>query len=143
MCHFIVFNTALQTTDKSRTFPLCVSGNVFRIIRVADAHEHAAGVSLHRDGGFGRAAVQLLPPLVRRHLPGQRPVEHPLPVSRSQAGTRETHGSLIPRIAFHQGVTLNLAFFLIYGIWELYGLPVPESGMAACWMQVMGNSQST
>lgn len=73
-------------------------GDVFCIIRIANAYEHAAGVPLHRDRGSGRAAVQLLPPLVWRHLPGQRPVQHPLPLSRPQAGTRETHDPLIPYI---------------------------------------------
>lgn len=55
----------LQTTDKAtRSFSLCVSGDVFCVICAADAYEHAVGVPLHRDRGSGRAAVQLLPPLV-------------------------------------------------------------------------------
>lgn len=93
--------TAYKQQLNQNILSLCLTplGDVFCIIRIADAHEHAAGVSLHCDGGSGRAAVQLLPPLVWRHLPGQRPVQHPLPLSRPQAGTREKHDPLIPCIS--------------------------------------------
>lgn len=84
---------SLQTQE--RFLSVSLTGDVFCIVCAADAHEHAAGVSLHRDRGSWRAAVQLLPSLVRRHLPGQRAVQHPLSLPGPQAGTRETHGPLM------------------------------------------------
>lgn len=88
-----------------RNFSVCVSGDVFCIISIANANEHASGVSLHCVRGAWRAAVQLLSPMVWRHLPGQRSVQHPLPLSGTQAVTRETHGSLILYIFFHLDLT--------------------------------------
>lgn len=77
-------------------FSVCYfSGDVFCFICSAYAYEHAIGISLHCYGGSRRAAVQLLPPLVWRHLSGQRPVQHPFPLSCPQTSTRETHDPLI------------------------------------------------
>lgn len=110
------------------------TGNVLCLICAADAHEHAAGVPLHRHGGSGRTAVQLLPPLVWRHLPGQRLVQHPLPLSRPQAGSREAHDSLKSSSAEGTLISgfLQIHFFLWMRSWIRNGRLL--SGNFSSWL---------
>ena len=69
-------------------------GHVLRLFCAADPNEHASGVPHHHHRSPWRAAVQLLSPLVWCHLPGQCSLQHTLPLSGPQTGTREAYGTL-------------------------------------------------
>ena len=76
--------------------PCSSAGHVLHVLGGADENEHAARLPAHHHRRVGRPAVQLLPPLVRRHLPGERADQHRVHLPGAQTVVRAGRGRARP-----------------------------------------------